>query len=224
MSHIMVFGAGGRVGRAAVSEAAARGHAVTAVVRDPGRHPDLAADGVTVVPGDATDGASVARLAAGHDAAVNAAARLDVPAEEFFTCAAEAMVTGLTEAGVHRFLTLGIASTLETSPGVRVMDDPDFPEPYRVFSQGHVAEFDVLSRAPEELDWLMVVPPMDLDAGAPRTGRYRTARGQLIDGGGRIAHGDLAVALLDEIERPRHRRIQLAVAGEVPSLAPESAH
>ncbi len=59
----------------------------------------------------------------------------------------------------------------------------------------------------------MVVPPMDLDGEAPRTGRYRTAQGQLIDGGGRIAHGDLAVALLDEIERPRHRRIQLAVAG-----------
>ncbi|MFI1398118.1 hypothetical protein [Streptomyces sp. NPDC020681] len=58
----------------------------------------------------------------------------------------------------------------------------------------------------------MVVPPMDLDAEAAPTGRYRTAEGRLIDGGGHIAHADLAVALLDEIDRPRHHRIQLAVA------------
>ncbi|MGW4698416.1 NAD(P)H-binding protein, partial [Kitasatospora cineracea] len=43
MARIVVFGAGGRVGRAAVAEAVRRGHAVTAVVRDPDRHPELAA-------------------------------------------------------------------------------------------------------------------------------------------------------------------------------------
>ncbi|HEX2312530.1 MAG TPA: NAD(P)H-binding protein, partial [Thermomonospora sp.] len=43
MGKIIVFGAGGRAGRAAVAEAVRRGHEVTAVVRDPARHPDLAA-------------------------------------------------------------------------------------------------------------------------------------------------------------------------------------
>src|SRR5690349_13707484 len=38
---IVVFGAGGRVGRAAVAEARRRGHPVTAGVRDPARHRDL---------------------------------------------------------------------------------------------------------------------------------------------------------------------------------------
>ncbi|MFD6812102.1 NAD(P)H-binding protein, partial [Streptomyces anthocyanicus] len=69
---IIVFGAGGRVGRAAVAEAVARGHRVTAVVRDPARHPGLEAPGVTVVRGDVTDPESVAALAAGHDAALHA--------------------------------------------------------------------------------------------------------------------------------------------------------
>jgi len=212
MSDIIVFGAGGRVGRAAVAEAVARGHAVTAVVRDPAKYPDLAADGVTVARGDATDAGSVAELAAGHDAAINASARLDVPSEEFFVPAAKALVAGLTKAGVRRFLTLGIASTLQTSPGVRIMDAPDFPEPYRVFSQGHAAEFETLRETAAGLDWLMVVPPLELDAEGPRTGRYRTADGMVIDGTGHIAHADLAIALLDEIEHPRHHRIQLAVA------------
>ncbi|MFI6285206.1 NAD(P)-dependent oxidoreductase [Streptomyces sp. NPDC051018] len=215
MSDIIVFGAGGRVGRAVVAEAVTRGRAVTAVVRDPAKYPDLGAGaaGVSVVQGDATDGESVARLAAGHRAAVNASARLDIPSEEFFVGTARALAGGLATAGVGRYLAVGIAATLETSPGVRYMDAPDFPEPYRVFSQGHAAEFEELRRTSGALDWLMVCPPVDLDPEAPRTGRYRTAEGRIIDGGGHISHADLAIALLDEIEGPRHRGIQLAVAG-----------
>ncbi len=187
---------------------------MTAVVRDPARYEDLPGAGVRVAQGDVSDAESAARLAVGHDAAINAAARLDIPSEEFFVRAAKALIEGLTAAGTGRFLTLGIATTLTGARGVRVMDAPDFPEPYRLFSQGHAAEFEVLRGAPSELEWLMVVPPMDLYAEAPRTGRYRTAEGRLIDGGGRIAHADLAVALLDEIDNRRHHRIQLAVSGE----------
>ena len=68
--RIVVFGAGGRVGSRTVAEALARGHEVTAVVRDPAAH-DLQGDGLTVVAGDATDPASVAEAAAGHDLAIS---------------------------------------------------------------------------------------------------------------------------------------------------------
>ncbi|MEU3482739.1 NAD(P)-dependent oxidoreductase [Streptomyces sp. NPDC033754] len=211
--RIVVFGAGGRVGRAAVAEAVARGHRVTAVVRDPAAYRDLEGAGVELVRGDATDAASVAALAAGHDAAVNATVRLDLPSEEYFTAAAKALVAGLTEAGVRRLLTLGIATTLETAPGVRIMDAPEFPAEWRAFAQGHVAEFELLTaEAGPGLDWLMVVPPLDLNAEAERTGAYRTNVGTVVEGPGRIGHADLALALLDEIERPRHSRVQLAVS------------
>lgn len=211
--RVIVFGAGGRVGRAAVAEAVARGHRVTAVVRDPARHRDLDGGRVTLVRGDATDAESVAALAAGHDAALNTTARLDLPSEEFFTAAARALVTGLTAAGVGRLVTLGIATTLETAPGVRLMDAPEFPAEWRAFAQGHVAEFALLTaEAGPDLDWLMVVPPLDLNPDAERTGAYRTAVGTVIEGPGRIAHADLALALLDEIEHPRHSRTQLAVS------------
>ncbi|MFI8962305.1 NAD(P)-dependent oxidoreductase [Streptomyces sp. NPDC053493] len=210
---VIVFGAGGRVGRAAVAEAVSRGHRVTAVVRDPAKYRDLEADAVTVVRGDVTDPASVAALSAGHRAAVNASVRLDVPSEEYFTSATKALVAGLTEAGVPRLVVLGIATTLETAPGVRVMDAPGFPEEYRVFSRGHVAEFALLTgEAGAGLDWLMVVPALDLDPAAPVTGGYRTAVGTVLDGPGRIAHADLARAILDEIDHPRHSRVQLAVS------------
>ncbi|MEU8888070.1 NAD(P)H-binding protein [Streptomyces sp. NPDC048442] len=213
-SRIVVFGAGGRVGRAAVAEAVGRGHAVTAVVRDPDKYPDLgSAPAVTVVRGDVTDVASVAAVAAGHDAAVNASARMDIPSEEHFVGAVKALVAGLAEAGVGRLVVLGIATTLETAPGVRAMDDPEFPAEYRAFSQGHVAEFEALrASAGGDLSWVMVVPPMDLDAAGPRTGRYRTAEGTALDGPGHLSHPDLAIALLDEIETRRHHGVQLAVA------------
>lgn len=210
-NDLIIFGAGGRVGRAAVAEAVARGHHVTAVVRDPAKYQDLSGERVTVVQGDVTDPRSVAALAPGHRAAVNASARLDIGSEDYFTAAANALIAGLAEAGVRRLLVLGIATTLETSPGVRIMDGPDFPAEWRAFAQGHVAEFELLSTAGPELDWLMVVPPLDLNADAEPTGGYRTAVGTVLEGPGRISHADLAIALLDEIDTPRHSRVQLAV-------------
>ena len=72
MSRIIIFGAGGRAGRRAVAEAVARGHRVTAVVRDLARYPELATLGWDLVAGDATDADSIAALAAGHDVAISA--------------------------------------------------------------------------------------------------------------------------------------------------------
>jgi putative NADH-flavin reductase len=213
VSRIIIFGAGGRAGRRIVSEAAARGHEVTAVVRDPGRHPNLGGDGVTVVAGDVTDAVRVEALAAQHDVAVNAAARLDVPSEEFFPEAAHALADGLTRAGVGRLLAIGIGSVLETSPGVAVHDAPDFPAEYRVFSLGHAAQLEVLRANESGLDWVVLVPPPTLlDDEAERTGHYRTGGTQVLTATGTLSYADLAVALIDEAETPRHHRCLVAVA------------
>jgi NAD(P)H-binding len=54
MSRIVVFGAAGKAGSRVVTEAAARGHQVTAVARTLDRLRDLP-DGVRAVAGDVTD-------------------------------------------------------------------------------------------------------------------------------------------------------------------------
>jgi putative NADH-flavin reductase len=209
VSSIVVFGAGGRAGRRAVAEARARGHRVTPVVRDPDRHPDLPA----AVAGDVTDPDSVARVAAGHDAAVNAAARLDVPAGEFFPAAARALLDGLARAGVDRLVAIGIGTVLETAPGVAVHDSPDFPAGARAFSLGHAAGLAVLREAGTALDWVVLAPPpVVLDEHAARTGRYRTGGDRLLDGPDAFSYADLAVAVLDEVDRPAHHRSLVAVA------------
>ncbi|WP_193318373.1 NAD(P)-dependent oxidoreductase [Nonomuraea phyllanthi] len=212
MSRIVVYGAGGRAGRRVVAEAAGRGHEVTAVVRDPARHPAPAgAPGVRVVAGDVTDLGDVARTAAGHDAAVQAAARMDVPSEEFYRAAAEALAGGLARAGVTRLVAVGIGSLLEVSPGVRLVDTPDFPAEARAFSLGHAAELAVFEKS--GLDWVVLAPPpVFLDEEAARTGRYRIGGGRVPDLEPALSFADLAVAVVDEVERPAHHRVQVAVS------------
>ncbi|MDN3359302.1 NAD(P)H-binding protein [Actinomadura sp. DC4] len=210
MSRIVVFGAGGRTGRRAVAEASARGHRVTAVVRDPDRHQGLAGDGVTVVAGDVTSADDVFGAAAGLDAAVNAAVRLDVPSAEFFVGGAHALLDGLGRAGVGRLVLVGIGTTLETADGTVVHDTPGFPAEGRAFSLGHAAELEVLRAAETEIDWLVLAPPpVVLDDEAPRTGRYRIGGTQVL--GDAFSYADLAVALVDEIETPKHHRVLAAL-------------
>ncbi|MFJ7247907.1 NAD(P)-dependent oxidoreductase [Kitasatospora sp. NPDC098652] len=209
-ADIIVYGAGGQVGRAVITEARRRGLTVTAAVRDPERHADLAREGVTLVRCDVTDPAAVAATAPGHPAAVSSVYTPDVPSTEFYRAATSALVDGLGRAGVPRLLSVGVATTLQTAPGVAVHDDPAFPEAHRTFSLGHSAALDLLHASPATLDWVVVTPPMDLDRTAPGTGRYRVGGPHVL--GPRIAQADLALALVDELTTPTHHRQQIAVA------------
>ncbi|MGW0199259.1 NAD(P)-dependent oxidoreductase [Nonomuraea sp. NPDC003201] len=166
---------------------------------------------VRVVAGDVTDLAGVAEVAAGHDAAVQVAARLDMSSEEFYTAAARALVGGLGQAGVSRLVAVGIGSLLEVSPGVRLVDTPDFPAEARAFSLGHAAELEVFEKS--GLDWVVLAPPpVLLDESASRTGRYRIGGGEVPALEPAFSFADLGVAVVDEVERPRHHRVQVAVS------------
>ena len=208
MGRIVVFGAGGRVGRAAVAEARQRGHQVTAVVRDPTKHGDLARDGVRVVTGDVSDGDSVARTAERHDAAISAVYDAGADPAVFFTGAARALLDGLPRAGVGRLLTVGLASVLRNASGVALMDTPGYPQDYRPFYLAHAAGAEVLHAAAEDLDWLFISPAGDFDHDGARTGRYRPATA---DATSRISYSDFAIAVLDEIDSPAHHRTHLGV-------------
>lgn len=203
--NIVVFGAGGRAGRQAVAEARRRGHHVTPVVRDPAGHGDL--DDVGLVAGDVTDPASVEHAAAGHDAAVSAAVDLSVPPQEFFSASSRALSTGLAKAGVRRLVVVGLASILPGASGAPLMDEPGYPNEYRSFYLGHAAGLEGLRTS--DLDWTYMAPAGDFDHGGARTGRYRIAEHG--DPASRITYADLAIALLDELEEPRHHRAAVSV-------------
>ncbi|MEV4457225.1 NAD(P)H-binding protein [Microbispora sp. NPDC049633] len=203
--NIVVFGAGGRAGRQAVAEARRRGHQVTAVVRDPAGHSDLS--DVRVAAGDVTDPVSVEHAAAGHDAAISAAVNLSVSPHDFFTASARALTTGLAKAGVPRLVVVGLASIMPGASGAPLMDEPGYPNEYRAFYLGHAAGLGVLRIC--DLDWVYVAPAGDFDHDGTRTGRYLIADHG--DPASRITYADFAIALLDEVEAPRHHRAAISV-------------
>ena len=161
-----------------------------------------------------TDVDSVARVAPGT---TRRSAPSTTPPREpdaFFTGAARALLDGLPRAGVGRLLVVGLASVLETAYGVALMDTPGYPQEYRSFYLGHAAGADgAACGRPAALDWLIVSPAGDFDHDGARTGRYRTAPA---DAGSRISYADLAVALLDEIDTPKHHRTHIGVEGVAP--------
>jgi uncharacterized protein YbjT (DUF2867 family) len=73
MPLVVVFGAGGGTGLAAVHRCVAEGHAVRAVVRSPEAHAGRFPPGAEVVAGDVTDAVSVAAALVGAHGAVFAA-------------------------------------------------------------------------------------------------------------------------------------------------------
>ncbi|WP_155371408.1 NAD(P)-dependent oxidoreductase [Catellatospora vulcania] len=221
MSRIVVFGAGGRAGRAVTAEARARGHQVTAVVRDPGRHPGLSAEGVSVVAGDVTAAAPMADLVRGHDAVVHAVSPFSGPEQgfasldpDFFGKAADALTSGLTAAGVARLVVVGLFANLRDADGRLIMDDPAaFPAEIRPFAVAHTVGLERLRAYAGGVDWLMVTPPAALHGDGPRTGRYQVGGEIAPPATARLSYADLAVAIIDEIESARHHRRRVSVFG-----------
>lgn len=194
-SRIIVFGAGGRVGRAAVAEARRRGHEVTAVGR---------------TDGSVTDPAAVARLAAGHDAAIVAVHDPGARPGEFFPAVGRALAEGLPAAGVKRLVSVGLASVLPTDSGHLLMDTPGYPQEWREFYVGHGAGTEALrAAAPEALDWVVLSPAGDFDHEGEPSGGYMPAPAAAES---RITPGDFARALLDEAEAPTLHRTHAGVS------------
>ncbi|MFJ1709290.1 NAD(P)-dependent oxidoreductase [Kitasatospora sp. NPDC088346] len=209
--RITVLGAAGAAGSRIVSEAVARGHRVTAVVRDPGRFPDLhpAARPRT---GDALSPDSIAELSAGQDVLISAT-RPAPGREGDLAEAARALLAGLSRTGTRLLLLGGAGSlTLPGSPQLTVLDGPGFPADWRPIALACNEQLAVC-RAERTVDWAYLSPAAVLEPGV-RTGAYRLGTDELIvdaEGNSAISMEDLAVALLDEAERPAHHRTRFTV-------------
>ena len=221
MSRIVVFGGGGRAGLAAVREALDRGHQVTAVVRDPAAHPDLASTSADVVAGDLSVAEDVDRLVAGHDAVVHAVAPLKGPHEidkldpHFFVTAAGNLLGAVTKHGIRRLVLVGHFAALRTPDGRIVAETDAFPDFLEGFVQSHIAGLEQYRQSAEQVDWVMLAPPAALTPESPRTGSYRLggeeAAPEVKGAPAHLLYADLGVAIVDEIETPTRHRERVAV-------------
>jgi putative NADH-flavin reductase len=208
---IALIGASGFIGTALREEALARGHQVTAIVSNPGKIAPAA--GLVVHAVDVNDTAALSAALAGHELVISA-----------FSGHAQADVRGAYGRGIRsiiaaakaaalRLLVVGGAGSLEVAPGQQLLDSPAFPPEYRGTAEGARDALHWLRDEPT-LDWTMLSPPMAIFPG-PRTGQFRLGGDQLLvdaEGKSQVSVDDYAIAMLDEAEKPAHRRQRFTVA------------
>lgn len=212
--NIALIGATGFVGSALLPELLGRGHQVTVLARTPSKLAPQA--GLTVLAADVLKAAQVAQAVAGADAVISAynPGWSEPKIYELFLLGTQAIVDGVKAAGVKRLLVVGGAGSLYVAPGLQLVDTPQFPAEYK---QGALAAREALNRLKAEttLDWSFVSPPISLAPG-PRSGQYRLGADDLLPGQGEqpagISVADLAVAIVDEIEQPKHLQRRFTVA------------
>jgi len=214
---IALIGATGFVGSATLAELLQRGHSVTALARTPGK---IAAQaGLTVVAADVLDARQVAQAVEGHDAVISAynPGWENPSLYDLFLQGAKAIADGVKQARVKRLIVVGGAGSLFVAPGVQLVDTPAFLDhvPPNIVPGARAAreELDRL-RGETELDWTFLSPPAMLAPGA-RSGAYRLGGEELLMDGDKpagISVADLAVALVDELEQPRHLKQRFTVA------------
>lgn len=211
--RITVFGAAGNVGSRVVSEALARGHDVTAVVRHPSRLGELhpAAKART---GDAASVEDAVDLSAGQDLVI-AATRPPPGSEDELVTTTKALLAALARTGTRLLVSGGAGSlTIPGTGGRTVIDDPGLlPPAYRDLAQACTDQL-AACRADATVDWAYLSPAALLKPGK-RTGHYRLGLDELlVDAAGTsaISMEDLAVALLDEAEHPKHHRTRFTAA------------
>ena len=200
--RIALVGATGNVGTKILTEAVTRGHQVTGIARNIGK---LAAhERVTPKQVDMADENRLAEAFQGHAAAVVSVRHNGNDVQHAFRAA--------KAAGVKRIVVVGGAASLEAAPGVRLIDTPGFPEAIKVEARPAAEALDRI-REERELEWSFVSPSIVLAPGQ-RTGKFRLG-GELVlkdeKGDSRISQEDLAVAIIDELEKPRHIRKRFTV-------------
>ncbi|MCT2590339.1 NAD(P)H-binding protein [Streptomyces sp. N2-109] len=211
MSTLALFGANGTIGLRILREALSRGHEVTAVVRDPAKLAGEDHARLTVTTGDVRDPVSVAAAASGYDVLVSAVGGGYEDGAAHATLVREAtaaLVEGLRSLGAEapRLIAVGGAGSLRTADGRRVWDAEGLPELVLQVMHGQGDALDYY-RTVTDVDWTSISPAATIEPGE-RTGTYRTALEDLVtdaQGESRISAEDYAVALVDEIEEPRHR-------------------
>lgn len=203
--RLALIGPTGFVGSALLTEALQRGHAVTALSRHPEKLTPQA--GLTVARADVLDPAQVADAVTGHDAVISAynPGWSDPQIHDNFLRGTRAIFDGVKRSGVKRLLVVGGAGSLYVAPGLQLVDTPTFPAEWK---QGALAAREALNLIRQEtsLDWTFVSPAVFLEPGE-RTGRFRLGGDEVLMSGdqpARLSVADLAVAIVDEIEKPQH--------------------
>jgi hypothetical protein len=206
--NVVLYSATGMIGSRILNELISRGHNITAVVRDPSKVP--AHPAVAAIKGDILDPDDVAAHAVGVDAVISAYGPGAGDVHDLVR-ATRALIAGLHKADTHRLIFVGGAGSLLVAPGTDVIDSGHLPEAYMAIAIAHRDALKLLSDS--DLLWTYFSPAGSIQPGQ-RTGKFRLGSTSLIaddKGNSSISAEDYAVALVDELENPKHIRQQFTI-------------
>jgi putative NADH-flavin reductase len=209
---ITLLGATGFVGSAILKEALDRGHAITAIVRDPAKVTQH--DRLAVKVGDIYDAHGLAALIKGNEAVISAfnPGLKDPNLYDDQVRGTSTIIAAFKEAAVRRVLWVGGAGGLEDGSGKRLVDGVNFPKAIKAGSLATINALEQLQAEPE-LDWSYLSPSAEMKPGL-RTGKFRLGKERLlVDSNGKssISVQDFAMAMIDELENPAHIRQRFTV-------------
>ena len=202
MKNVTLIGASGFVGTAILNELLSRGHKVTAVVRNPEKI-NVSNSNLRIVKADVSDTDAMTEACKDKDAIISAYnpgwANPDIYEETLRNYP-------LILEAAKRLLCVGGAGTLFCAPGLRVVDSGAIPDAIMggVKSLGEFYLNTLMNE--KDIDWIFFSPAGTLEPGK-RTGKFRLGKDDLIvdeNGNSHISVEDYAVAMVDELENPKH--------------------
>jgi putative NADH-flavin reductase len=206
--NVVVYGATGNSGSEIVKELIARGHKVTGVARKVDSLKDKL--GVTAKTDDLSNVDAIAAIIKGADAVVTA---YQPPADntDALVDVTKRQIEAVKKAGGTRLVVVGGAGLLEVAPGVTLIKSGYLPAEYLPIATSHEKALDVLRSS--DIDWTYLSPGAYFVPGE-RTGKFRLGTKELVSdakGESRISYADYAIALVDELEKPAHRKASFSV-------------
>jgi putative NADH-flavin reductase len=226
MTTIAIFGGTGYAGGAIAGEAVRRGHQVISVTRSgapaggPGegtQAPRPGAPGVDFRQGNVHDATLADQVAAEADVVVVSIRYAPDSGGARLSTAFPALTAACAAHGTRLGVVGGAASLLVSEGGPRLIDTPEFPDAFKAEAGSAAAVLDELRADSTGVDWFFVSPAREFGAHSPGEplGRYRVGGDVLLtDESGRshISGSDFALAIVDEIENPKHHRTRFTVA------------
>ena len=210
MARIAVIGGTGYAGSHIVSEAVSRGHTVVSIAR---KVPAERVEGATYMEGTLLDVPALVAQLEGVDVVVSAVApRGDMQGQVRPNTAL--LVAALPE-NVRVGVVGGAGGSLVAPGGPRLIDS-GFPEEFKDEALEAIGVLEDLQADDSGRDWFFIHPAGGFGSYNPgeRTGHYRDGGDVLVtddNGDSFISGTDFAIAVVDEIESPKHVRERFTV-------------
>lgn len=201
--NILLIGASGMIGSRILKEAASRGHKVIAAARSPEKIEK--ANGVETLALDVNDAKAIASAAEKTDVIISAVSpRNSGDAQKDAREFTEALIAAQKQTG-KRLLMVGGGSTLQMPDGTSVLD----LTPAGILDEATGMRRAYATMVTEDIDFVVLAPAGMINPGE-RTGKFRLGGRTMLakeDGSkGIISAEDYAVAMIDEVETPKHFR------------------